>query len=141
MMDYCNCPSVQAHADRVLCRKHYHMFTVSRKCRFHIEPSHSIFHIPIDIVCTTSPSRRFWCCAVKSLRERKRKWHLTKSRRPKCGKSTNFTGLYSLCLLNSCNIHCFSSHVRMSLHRIKCNPIESLLTYDLEIRYIFSSTS
>lgn len=136
--DYCDCPMTQT--DRVLCWKHYHMFTISRKCRFHIEPSHGIFHIPIDIVCTASPSCCFWCCAIESLWERERKWRLSRRRQPKCSESTHFIGLYSY-VSNSFNIHCISSHVRMSLHRKKCNPIELLLIYDLEIRYIFSSKS
>lgn len=61
-------------------------------------------------------------------------------RQPKLCESTNFTGLYSW-VSESLNIHCFSSHVRMSLYRKKCNPIELLPIYDLEIRYIFSSKS
>lgn len=80
-------------SDSALCWEHYHVFTVSSKCCLHIKPSHCAVHVRIDKVCTTSPSCYFWCCAIKGLWERKRKWCLIRSKTREHGHNTNLTGL------------------------------------------------
>lgn len=59
------------HGTQEVCWKAYHVFAVSSKGLLHIQPSHRVLHVAIDVVGAATPSSRFWRGAVQSLWDRK----------------------------------------------------------------------